>query len=700
MGYQVGIDLGTTFTGAAVHRDGRVEVCPLGSRSADIPSVVLLREDETVLTGEAAVRRALSEPGRVAREFKRRLGDTTPIIVGGSPYSAEALMARLLRSVVDEVTAREGAPPDAIAVSHPANWGQYKIDLLHQAVVLADLDPASVVFTTEPAAAATFYAHQERVEPGEIVAVYDLGGGTFDAAVLRAGDAGFEILGRPEGIERLGGIDFDAAVFSHVTRSLEGLFDDLDPEDPLAQNAVARLRLECVDAKEALSSDTDAVVPVLLPNAQTEVRITRAEFEALIRPALADSIASMRRALRSADVEAEDVSKVLLVGGSSRIPLIAQLVSAELGRPVAVDTHPKHAISMGAAYLAAGHAGVASDDAGLPPMIVEQTAVPDPPPVAIAPAQPAGFDPVPAPPAEPPVTAPMPQTPAPTFSTPEPAGGGDRRSRNLLYGGVAAVAVALVVVGVWAFTGGGDDDGDVAPEEPVTTVEPDEPGEQPDVVEPEVDPPGEEPGVEDPGVDDPNPPGRPAAELVADVERSIDGLAVVPGQVMVSVAADDSGVVTLSGDVDDEPIRAAVIGSAAAVDGVAGVTDLLAVRPPEERCSDEVRDRQRWVCLVDAYVSESEETLVASYVSDVGGEVLNVNGSFHYHVFGDQISIDDGGVPGIGPWLVWDDDDLDVPVTFVFGSTPVSDRLCMRIASAEHTIDVDSGNCRPIERRP
>ena len=104
---------------------------------------------------------------------------------------------------------------------------------------------------------------------------------------------------------------------------------------------------DCVAAKEALSSDTDVTIPVLLPNLQTEVRLTRAEFEQMVRPALADSITALNRALRSAGVTAEQVDSVLLVGGSSRIPLVAQLVGAELGRPVAVDAHPKHVIALG-----------------------------------------------------------------------------------------------------------------------------------------------------------------------------------------------------------------------------------------------------------------------------------------------------------------------------------------------------------------
>ncbi|HKA68245.1 MAG TPA: Hsp70 family protein, partial [Actinomycetes bacterium] len=351
--YALGVDLGTTFTAAAVWRDGRAEVASLGGRAAAIPSVVLLREDETLLTGESANRRALTEPHRVAREFKRRLGDTTPILLAGSPYPAEALIGRLLRSVVDEVVAREGGPPERICVSHPANWGPYKIDLLRQAVRISSLEQP-VTFTTEPEAAAIFYAHDRHLQPGVLVAVYDLGGGTFDAAVLRKTEAGFAIVGHPEGIERLGGIDFDAAVFNHVSQAIDGRLAELDEGDFAAIAAVGRLREECVDAKEALSTDTDVSIPVLLPNVATEVRLTRSELEGMVRPALYETIEALRRALRSAGVTADQLHSVLLVGGSSRMPIVAQLVGAELGRPVAVDAHPKHAIALGAAFVASG----------------------------------------------------------------------------------------------------------------------------------------------------------------------------------------------------------------------------------------------------------------------------------------------------------------------------------------------------------
>jgi len=350
VGYALGVDLGTTYTAAATCRDGRTEIATLGSRSAAIPSVIHLHDD-AVLVGEAAERRASSEPDRVAREFKRRVGDTTPIFLGGSPYSAEALMSILLKWVVEQVSQREGSAPDRVAVSYPANWGPYKRELLDNAIRQANVENAITV--TEPEAAAIHYSSTERVEAGDVVAIYDLGGGTFDAAVLRKTADGWETLGSPEGIERLGGIDFDAAVFAHVQRTVGDSLSELDEDDETAMSAVVRLRDECVQAKEALSSDTDASIPVLLPNLQTQVRLTRGEFEEMIRPQITSTIQALQRALAGAGVAADSVKAVLLVGGSSRIPLVAQMLTESLGRPVNIDAHPKHSIALGAALAAA-----------------------------------------------------------------------------------------------------------------------------------------------------------------------------------------------------------------------------------------------------------------------------------------------------------------------------------------------------------
>jgi actin-like ATPase involved in cell morphogenesis len=351
VGYRLGVDLGTTWTACAVHRAPGVEIVPLGDHGAEVPSVVFLREDGTFLIGEAAERRGLAAPHRLAREFKRRIGDPTPLLLAGTPYSAHALTATLLRWVVERVVEREGSTPDAVVVTCPANWGPYKRESLQHGVALADVGGARLV--TEPEAAALRYASLERLEVGDVVAVYDLGGGTFDTAVLARTPEGFTLRGAPVGIEQLGGVDFDDALFSHVVEALGPDVEDLEPDDEATTTALARLRRDCVQAKEALSSDTEVTVPVGLPGLHTTVRVTRAEFEDLVRPPVADTVRALRRALRSAQVEPEQLTAVLLAGGSSRIPLVAETLSAELGRPVAVDAHPKHLVALGAALAGA-----------------------------------------------------------------------------------------------------------------------------------------------------------------------------------------------------------------------------------------------------------------------------------------------------------------------------------------------------------
>jgi molecular chaperone DnaK len=382
MAYQLGIDLGTTFTCAAVCRSsgnrwGEPEVVTLGSRGATVPSVVFVGQDGSIVVGEAAERRALTDPDRVVREFKRRIGDPTPVMVASRPWAPQDLSAWLVRWVVDRVAEREGGPAERIAVTHPAAWGQHKKELLSTALANQGL---TVTFLAEPQAAAMSYAANERVSAGSTIAVYDFGGGTFDAAVVRKGDTDFRMVGRPEGLERLGGIDFDQAVFEHVLEGMPDAFAELDDTDPAVLSAVARIRRECTEAKEALSSDTEVSIPVLLPSSRGSVRLHRSEFEALIGPQVEDTVAALRSAVISAGFAPDQLTAVLLVGGSSRIPLVAQLVSEQLGRPVAVDADPKNAIAKGAALSLAPQpaAAPAPMPPGAPPVRPPRMAPPPP----------------------------------------------------------------------------------------------------------------------------------------------------------------------------------------------------------------------------------------------------------------------------------------------------------------------------------
>ncbi|OZM79326.1 Hsp70 family protein [Pseudonocardia sp. MH-G8] len=465
MGYHLGVDLGTTFVAAALATDARVEMFTLGDRTVVTPAVVYLREDGTLASGDAAARRAVGSPDRVGREFKRRLGDPTPVVLGGEPYAVTALLGTLLHDVLTRIAETEGTKPDSVVLTHPANWGPFRRELFDEVPHVAGLTAPRTV--TEPEAAAAHYAASRDLPDGETVAVYDLGGGTFDATVLRKHASGIEILGVPEGIERLGGVDFDESILSFVNYAAGGALSELDMGDPQTAIALARLNQDCVLAKEALSVDTETTIPVFLPNRHFEVRLTRAEFEDMIRAQVESTIGTLVRALRSAQVEPSRLSAVLLVGGSSRIPLVSRMISEELGRPTVVDAHPKYAVALGAATLALAGAGTARGDAGgraaaAPAGAVAQIAAGDAAPEPGARGAGAGATVTAGPPPAEPVAAPRATAPSaaqpasapPDVRPPRPAGPppppdsrDDRPDRRRALLVVAAVAALLAMVG-------------------------------------------------------------------------------------------------------------------------------------------------------------------------------------------------------------------------------------------------------------
>lgn len=354
MGYGLGVDLGTTFTAAAVSGTGGTRMVPLGP-DVVVPSTAFALRDGGLLTGAAAEFAGASEPNRLSRSHKRRLGDPTPLVIGGASYSPEALLAAQLRDVTQLVTAVEGTAPDSVVLTCPAVWGPYRRERFEEVPRLAGLSDVRMV--TEPEAAAMHYSVERRIADGELVAVYDLGGGTFDATILRARPGGMEILGTPEGIERLGGIDFDEALFAYVDTRLDGAVSALDPADPEAAVALTAIRALCVRAKEDLSVEPDVTLDLPLPGGHREIVVTRLEFNDMIRPSVALTTEALRRTISSAGLRPEDLAGVLLAGGSSRIPLVPQMVSAAFGKPVRVGLHPKYTVALGAAAIARSGAG-------------------------------------------------------------------------------------------------------------------------------------------------------------------------------------------------------------------------------------------------------------------------------------------------------------------------------------------------------
>jgi actin-like ATPase involved in cell morphogenesis len=283
----------------------------------------------------------------VAREFKRRIADPVPIYIDGSPYSARRLTAVLLRWVIARTSERIGAAPSELTLTYPANWGAYRRGLLDDVCSMAGVDGLVVTYRTEPEAAASQYVFRSAITARGSLLVYDLGGGTFDVCVLDAREGAYAIVGRPAGLDDLGGIDFDELIFRRVLEHCTS--PDVDHADPATITALNRLRRECTDAKEALSADVDVTIPVVLPGIDASFRLLRRDFEEMIRPSVLQTVAHTRHAIEASQVQPSELGSIVLVGGSSRIPLVSELLFRELGVPVAVDTHPKHDVALGAA---------------------------------------------------------------------------------------------------------------------------------------------------------------------------------------------------------------------------------------------------------------------------------------------------------------------------------------------------------------
>jgi len=358
MSYSLGVDIGTSFTAAAIWRDGWARTFTLSDHADSIPSAVLLREDGSLLIGDAAIRRGVTEPDRLVRGFKRQLGDPTPLLLGTETMSRTELTGQLLRFVLQRVESREGGPPIHVTLTIPAEWGEHHRSLMSGVAAQAGLPDVGLL--AEPVAVAIHYAAQQRLDPGAVVAVYDLGGGTFDAAIVQRDAVGYALRGQPGGDESVGGEDFDDVVVNHVRRSLGNALALMDVDDPAVRAGLQQVRENAIAAKEALSADVDTSIAVILPGVTKQVRLTRAEFQGAIRIPLLRTIDALDRTITSAGFTPAQLTAVLLAGGSSQIPLVSQLLAEELGVRVVTDAHPKYAVCLGAALAAASRSELGS----------------------------------------------------------------------------------------------------------------------------------------------------------------------------------------------------------------------------------------------------------------------------------------------------------------------------------------------------
>ncbi|MFD1815442.1 Hsp70 family protein [Rhodococcus gannanensis] len=347
----LGLTVGSMQSTAALAAD------PTASAAGTAPGV----QTHTVRTALALDGSSVSllhegeAPAVVVSGFAHRVGDPVALIADdGSSHTGADLVAATVRCLVDE------APPaDAVAVAHPATWTGYQSDVLSAALERAGL--ADAVLLTEPQAAASWMRHAHPSADDSPVVVYDLGAGSLDVTVVRPAESP-EVLGTPLRSEEYSGSAFDHMVLQHVLGALPDDARGIDPFEPETAAALTELRTLCRIAKEALSADTATVVGVDLPGVRSDVRLVREELEDLIREPLADSVNLVHEAVRSAGLELSDIGSVLLVGGSSAVPLVAELLSSQLRLPVFADVDPASTAAAGAALSAASAVATATAD--------------------------------------------------------------------------------------------------------------------------------------------------------------------------------------------------------------------------------------------------------------------------------------------------------------------------------------------------
>lgn len=350
----VGIDLGTTNSEVALVRDGRPVVFE-DNGDPILPSFVGLSEDGRLLVGQAAKNQWVLAPERTIKSIKRKMGQDVKVKLGDQEYRPQEISAMILKGLRERAAARLGAPVDKAVITVPAYFNDAQRQATREAGELAGLEVVRIL--NEPTAASLTYdpTHREMRR----LLVYDLGGGTFDVSIVQSQEGVVEVLAS-HGDTQLGGDDFDELLLNLVC-------DRFQQEHgvDLRANLVPRSRvLRAVEAaKRQLSFHPFARIEeefIAEKDGQAlhlNMELTRDEFETLIQPLLDRTMDCVQRALDDANLIASSIEKVVLVGGSTRTPLIGKLLEERLGQPAHQEVNPDLCVAMGAAIQAAIIAG-------------------------------------------------------------------------------------------------------------------------------------------------------------------------------------------------------------------------------------------------------------------------------------------------------------------------------------------------------
>ncbi|MGB3672108.1 MAG: Hsp70 family protein [Phormidesmis sp.] len=353
----VGIDLGTTNSLVATLDEGQPWVIPDEDGELLLPSFVGLSEAGKLLVGRAALRQYSAAPERTVKSIKRQMGTDFRVTLGDQEYSPQEISAIVLRSLKQRAEEVLGEDVTQAVITVPAYFTDAQRQATKEAGEIAGLEVLQIL--NEPTAAALVF--DDRSEETENVLVYDLGGGTFDVSIVEMTGDVTEVLAS-HGNNRLGGDDFDRQLQRHLADRFLQTHDIEIPDDDVTQ---ARLLRTAEQAKVALSESAFTTVrePFLASQGKTalhlETELSREDFESLITPLLKETLAAIDRALSDAKMEPNALDRVILVGGSTRIPLVQRLVENHLPGISVNSFNPDLCVGLGAALQAGVLAGEA-----------------------------------------------------------------------------------------------------------------------------------------------------------------------------------------------------------------------------------------------------------------------------------------------------------------------------------------------------
>ena len=342
MGKTIGIDLGTTNSCVSVFEGGEAKVIVNADGDRTTPSVVAFKKGD-ILVGKTAKHQSVTNPDTIS-SIKRLMGTKKKVKANGKEYTPEEISAMILGDLKKTAEAYLGEKVTSAVITVPAYFNDAERQATKNAGKIAGLNVERII--NEPTAAALAYG-LDKQEESQTVLVYDLGGGTFDVSILELGDGVFEVKST-SGNNKLGGDDFDQRIIDYIVKDIK---DEHDVDLSDNKMALQRIKEEAEKAKKTLSSatSTDISLPFITAELNYETTLTRAKFESLISDLVESTLEPVRKALKDAKLKASDIDKVILVGGSTRIPMVQELVKKELGKEPSKEVNPDEVVAMGAA---------------------------------------------------------------------------------------------------------------------------------------------------------------------------------------------------------------------------------------------------------------------------------------------------------------------------------------------------------------